>query len=415
MEKLTLSVQALAAMGLDLAEYDRVIGEFYDGALDPKHMAHPLRHVRELFQANYVTLILRVPEQPDMGLMIAAGDFKDEGEVSYQVYPQTMNPFINQPMDRVFTVDDVMSESEWEHSAYFKQVCSQQGVFHVMGANISTPEGGNFRFRITRPKSAPKFSAAECALCEMFLPHLRRALHMHNLLDRSESLGELYAQAISRLSVATIVLDESGSVLKVNPVAKEILDLSDGLKLVGGRLEATYPSDNRELQRLVRNAFAREGEEGRAVAEAMSVARPSGQVSFGLVVEAIPSLDWAEGKGKPAAVVYIRDAVGKSIASEVVTKQLFNLTRAETALAMELANGLSLEEAAEVLNVRRNTARAHLRSIFSKTGVRRQTELVRILLNSVVALGKPKLALLAAADKVEAPELHLAHSERRSA
>jgi len=164
----------------------------------------------------------------------------------------------------------------------------------------------------------------------------------------------------------------------------------------------------------VRNAFAREGEEGKTVAEAMSVARPSGQVNLGLVVEAIPSLDWAEGKGKPAAVVYIRDAVGKSIASEVVTKQLFNLTRAETALAMELANGLSLEEAAEALNVRRNTARAHLRSIFSKTGVRRQTELVRILLNSVVALGKPKLAL-PAVDKVEAPELQLAHPERRSA
>ena len=31
-----------------------------------------------------------------------------------------------------------------------------------------------------------------------------------------------------------------------------------------------------------------------------------------------------------------------------------------------------------------------LRSIFSKTGVRRQTELVRIMLNSVVALGAPQ-------------------------
>ncbi|MCM2321131.1 MAG: LuxR C-terminal-related transcriptional regulator, partial [Pseudomonas sp.] len=50
--------------------------------------------------------------------------------------------------------------------------------------------------------------------------------------------------------------------------------------------------------------------------------------------------------------------------------------------------GLSLEEAAEVLNIRRNTARAHLRAIFSKTGVRRQTELVRIMLNSVMAVGQ---------------------------
>jgi DNA-binding CsgD family transcriptional regulator len=70
-----------------------------------------------------------------------------------------------------------------------------------------------------------------------------------------------------------------------------------------------------------------------------------------------------------------------------LAQQLFQLTPAETSLAIQLANGLSLEEAAEALNIRRNTARAHLRSIFSKTGVRRQTELVRIFLNSVAWLG----------------------------
>jgi DNA-binding CsgD family transcriptional regulator len=139
----------------------------------------------------------------------------------------------------------------------------------------------------------------------------------------------------------------------------------------------------------------------------MSVTRPSGLVALGVVVESIRSLDWAEEKGQPAALVYIRDASSKSLASEVVTKQLFNLTKAETALAMELANGLSLEEAAEVLNIRRNTARAHLRSIFSKTGVRRQTELVRILLNSVVALGKPRLGLKVT-EKIKVPPLQLA-------
>ncbi len=414
MENAVLTHQALASVGLDLAGYDRLIGEFYDGALDPKLMAQILKNLRVLYDANYVTLILRVPDQPDMGLMIVAGDIEGEGEVICHCYPQTNTPFANQPLDYVFTVDDVMTASEWEHCAYFKMFCGPQGVYHVMGADISTPDGGKLRFRITRPKSAPGFNANERALCAMFLPHLRRALHMHNLLDRSESLSERYSQAIGRLSVATLVLDESGSVLRVNPVAQEILASADGLKLVGGRLEATYPSDNRELQRLIRHAFSDQARASVTSAEAMSVTRPSGLVNLGLVVESIPSLEWADEKGKPAALVYIRDAASKSLASEVVTKQLFNLTKSETALAMELANGLSLEEAAEVLNIRRNTARAHLRSIFSKTGVRRQTELVRILLNSVVALGKPKLALKPA-ERLKVPPPQLATVVRRQA
>jgi DNA-binding CsgD family transcriptional regulator/PAS domain-containing protein len=411
MQDVVLTHEALASLGLDLTRFNQLVGEVYDGALDPKLMANALKSLLNVYDANYVTLILRVPEQPDMGLMIIAGDIEGAGDVNYMTYPQTNTPFVNQPLDRVFAVDDIMSPTEWEHTAYFKTFCGPNDVYHVMGADISTPDGGKVRFRITRPKRSPNFSAQERTLCAMFLPHLRRALQLHNLLDRSESLSELYSQAISRLSVATLVLDESGSVLQVNAVAQEILARSDGLKMVGGRLEATYPSDNRELQRLIRGAFAPDAPKG---AEAMSVTRPSGLVNLGVVVESIPSLDWAEEKGQPAALVYIRDAASKSLASEAVTKQLFNQTKAETALAMELTNGLSLEEAAEALNIRRNTARAHLRSIFSKTGVRRQTELVRILLNSVVALGKPKLALKAV-EKIKVPPLKLAEPVYRQA
>lgn len=399
MQSSVLTHEGLVSLGLELARYNELVGEIYEGALDPKLMARALKSFLKLYDANFATLILRVPEQTDTGVMILAGDIEGAGDVCYMTYPQTSTPFANQPLDHVFTVDDIMSSTEWEQNVYFKMFCGPHDVYHLMGADISTPDGGKLRFRVTRPKHKPNFSPNERALCASFLPHLRRASQLHNLIDRSESLSDLYSQAISRLSVATLVLDESGSVLQSNPVADEILARSDGLKLVGGRLEATYPSDNRVLQQLIRSAFDPDAPKS---AEAMSVTRPSGLVNLGVVVESIPSLDWAEEKGQPAALVYIRDASSKSLASEVVTKQLFNLTRAETALAMELANGLSLEEAAEALNIRRNTARAHLRSIFSKTGVRRQTELVRIMLNSVVALGKPKPALKVA-EKIKVP------------
>lgn len=389
MDKNNSGIHALA--GLDLAEYDRLVASLYDAALDSRLWNIPMEHLRELFQANYVTLILRIPDQSDAGLMIVAGNIEGEGKVTYLTYPHSSTPFINQPADKVFTVDDLMSEKDWRASSYFQHWCGPKDVFHVMGVDIATPDSGKLRFRITRPESAPAFSARDRALCELILPHLRRALNMHNQLDRSQSMGTLYSQAISRLSVATIVLDESGRVLQHNPIAQELLTSADGLKLVAGRLEASYPSDNRELQRLVRGAFARQGKESPPIAEAVSITRPSGQVSLVVVVESVPSLEWAESKGQPAVVVYIRDAVGKSLASTTVPKQLFNLTPAETALSLELANGLSLEEAAEKLNIRRNTARAHLRAIFSKTGVRRQTELVRVMLNSVMALGQADL------------------------
>lgn len=383
--------QVLAQMGLDVEDYEQLIGNLYDGALDTRRVAESLRQLQVLFQANIVTLILRAVDEPYLSPMLAVGDVNGAGEIHHYAYYCKSTPFNNLPMDTVFTIEDLMSEAEWLGSSFYLLYCQPYGCHQMLGADISMPDGGKLRIRINRRRDQPRFSDSERALCAMLMPHLRRALHLHALLDRSESLGSLYFQAISRLSVATIVLDESGSVLQLNPVARDILDSNDGLKLVGGRLEATYPSDNRELSRLVRDAFqrARQGDSGHCNAAALSISRPSGQVSLGVVVELIPSQERVEGKGQPTVVVYVRDAVGKSLVSNLATAQLYNLTPAESALALELANGLSLEEASEALNIRRNTARAHLRSIFSKTGVRRQTELVRILLNSVVALGPP--------------------------
>lgn len=390
------NAQVLAHMGLELSEYERIIGNIYDSAMDTRSLSDALREVRALFKANFVTLILRVQDEPLLSPMVVAGDVElGKGGINHYAYYAKSTLFDGLPTDTVFTIDELMSDAEWASSAFYLLYCEPYDCYHMLGADIRMPDGGTVRFRINRPQGQPRFSDTERAMCAMLLPHLRRTLHMYSLLDRSESLGSLYSQTISRLAVATIVLDEHGSVVQLNPVAREILDSQDGLKVVGGRLEATYPSDNRELARLVRNAFQRArlgASKGVQVAEATSISRPSGQVSLGVVVELIPSGDLLEGKGKPTVVVYVRDAVSKSLVSTVLTSQLYNLTPAETTLALELANGLSLEEASEFLNIRRNTARAHLRSIFSKTGVRRQTELVRIMLNSVVALGAPQAA-----------------------
>ena len=59
--------------------------------------------------------------------------------------------------------------------------------------------------------------------------------------------------------------------------------------------------------------------------------------------------------------------------------QAFDLTPAESRLAALLATGTSIASAAERLRISRETARNHLKAIFSKTGVHRQSELVTLV------------------------------------
>ncbi|WP_336057201.1 response regulator [Nitratireductor sp. CH_MIT9313-5] len=70
---------------------------------------------------------------------------------------------------------------------------------------------------------------------------------------------------------------------------------------------------------------------------------------------------------------------GDSI-SEAVLRDQFGLTAAEARVALTLTEGFSLAEVGQCLGVSRTTTAYHLRNIFQKTGARRQTELISILL-----------------------------------
>jgi DNA-binding CsgD family transcriptional regulator len=61
-------------------------------------------------------------------------------------------------------------------------------------------------------------------------------------------------------------------------------------------------------------------------------------------------------------------------------RSAFGLTIAEARLASRLASGDSLDDAANMLCVTKNTARVQLKAVFAKTSTHRQAELVALLM-----------------------------------
>ena len=368
-------------------QFSRITSLLYDAALDPKSWWQPcLAAIRDQLGANYAALIVRLPGHADLGLILSsAGEYRDAA-----VYPSeiaALCPFRGMPTDQVVTVTDVLSEAEWRASAYYNDFCKDMQCFHVIAADVATKDGCPYALRVTRPETSSNFDAQDRAFMNMLVPHVKRALNLHLSVHQDRQVISLYSRAMAQLMVGVVILDQNGMVIESNPAATGILEMQDGLKVSGGMLEANYANDNRKLQRLIRDALMQTGASRLSITEGVSVGRQSGQLNWGVVVQSISPDEWTEGKQRPSVAVFVRDTSGKAEPSIKLAQQLFQLTPAETALAIQLANGLSLEETAEALNIRRNTARAHLRSIFSKTGVRRQTELVRIFLNSVAWLG----------------------------
>lgn len=82
------------------------------------------------------------------------------------------------------------------------------------------------------------------------------------------------------------------------------------------------------------------------------------------------------------AILVLRDPSAQGAWPAGTLARLFGLSAAEELLASRLASRASLEEAAAELGISRNTVRSQLQSIFLKTGINRQSDLIRALLNS---------------------------------
>lgn len=368
---------------------DGLLSAIYDGITEAPPWHDALELLREMTDGEHVTLMLRPPSTESAGVMINTGIVDEQASESYASHFFAVDPFVNLPEGVVTTAAELIGEKQWQESAMYRDYLEPLGVQHLLGADINTAEGIEARLRITRGQESKDFSEEDRNLIRVVLPHLQRAIRLHAKLDYLECERELFSGAVNRLLLGMIRYDQEGAILEMNSEAERILAEKDGLKLSGGQLVAESRDESREMQRLIDEAVAggkSDNEPG--IIEAMSITREFGRSQLGIVVRTIPMGEYSEAKQRPAAAVFLRDPDHNSAQpSQDVVRRVFGLTRMEAALAILLAEGNTLDEAAAKLNVRRNTARTHLRSIFGKTGVTRQTMLVRLLLNSVVSLG----------------------------
>ena len=366
--------------------FSELVGLVYEGPMEPQPWEQFLNRCRELTGAPVATLILRAPSRHELGLMRTSGGETRNIE-TYHDRLHALDPFVNLPEGRVVTLHEFLSTEAVLASDFYRLCLEPSGFCDVLGADLRVPGELEARFRLCRSLGSEPFGDRERRLCEALLPHLQRALRLYCRINRIESERALYAGAVDQLKVATLLLDEAGRVLSTNRRAQTLLEAREGLSVRDGELQLATRPQTEELRRRVAKVVAEASSSSTQVVEAMRVVRGGGQPDLGLVIRPVPTSQWAEGEAIPAAAIFVSDPSLQSEAPLQIITQLFGFTPTEASLSLLLANGLSLDEAAESLGVSRNTVRTHLRSVFAKTGVTRQPLLVRLILNSVASLG----------------------------
>lgn len=364
-----------------------LLGLLYEGTLEQPPWQNALRMLQQRLQATHISLILRPPTAEQTGVMINIGG-NDEARVSYEKQYFALDPFVSLKEGEVMTPEELVGD-QWLAGPMYQDYLRPQDVRYVLGADVYTADGIECRLRATRGHGGQPFDEQDKALFRFILPHLKRSIRIQSRIDSLECERQVLAGTVNRMLLGVISLSQAGEILEINEEARRILAERDGIWRGPGGLLLDNAEEKRELQRLVQRALAAGSDTlPGGVVEAMPVTRPSGRARLSLVVKAVPGADWCDNNRRPAAVIFLRDPDSNNAPPSLdLVRRLLGLTRVESRMALLLTEGNTLDEAADMMNIRRNTARTHLRSIFSKTGVTRQTMLVRLLLRSVFSLG----------------------------
>ena len=206
-------------------------------------------------------------------------------------------------------------------------------------------------------------------------------------LDSGSTVRDLLSaglEALDLLNIGLIVCSASAEVLVANQTAEQILQAHDGLELDSEGALSTTHDENTSLIDLVRSV-GKTPRTPEAVHRdsAFAVPRAAGKRPLTLFLRPVNTKSDAPAPNEAAVLLMILDATQPVETAEAELRQLYGFTTTEARLANHLMEGLSLEDCCRAMGVRRTTARMHLRNIFAKTGVRRQGELVSLLLKSI--------------------------------
>ena len=188
--------------------------------------------------------------------------------------------------------------------------------------------------------------------------------------------------ALDRVDIAVMLIAKSGTLSFANDAAHKLLEAGAGILERNGKLQAANRADNVTLGVLITHIIdASEDLDTLDKVPLLTIARDG---SSPLIVAVLPAPHPVAEDGEIAALVFAVDPDMEI--SELATPvcRAFGLTRVETDLACRLASGMSVQEAANAMHVKLETARTYLRSIFLKTGTNRQVDLVRLILVSLV-------------------------------
>ncbi|PAQ00966.1 helix-turn-helix transcriptional regulator [Mesorhizobium mediterraneum] len=380
------------AKALSHHELSKLIGSIYDCALDPERWEHALAGIRDALNAQ--TAVLHLDDLTNDRLLIhrtvGIEPYWLEQQAKHipEIHARLIEDLSTWPsLDVPHVVSRHIPQTYLETSRYFQEWLKPQGLIDVMSFFLIHTPTRLAGFAIARHKRQGIITGREIKLGGLLLPHVRRSVMISNMLDMGTIERARMAEALDALTCAVVLTNGRGAILHANHAAKHMLRSGGPIHDVHGILQAKIPSASKELHSAIMLAAQDDASIGKT-GVAVLLTEPGLPPVFARVLP-MAGGDLRAGMD-PAAVaaVFIGNAPDEHDAADMLATA-FGLTLAETRVLASLLAGHTLAETGASLHIASTTTKTHLDNIFQKTGVSRQADLMRLVMQIVPPGGQP--------------------------
>lgn len=356
-----------------------LVGDIYDAAMQPDRWPAVMSRLSGTLGAALVMSALH--RSQGMLLGVATGQDEALSQILRTRYnsPQT-NPLVaampTLPVGVVTPRRSVHEDRAYMKSDLYNEIFRPQGLAHRAIVCLHRSDNVVCPLGVLRPADAGNLPAESVRVLRMVVPHLGRAVRLSLQMQEHRRALQRMTEALDRLALRILVVDESGSVAHFNRAAERMFRAQDGLWLRQGEILTWRHQDALELRRAIAQAHA----VPQGAPETLAIQRRGAKPPYAAIVAPLAGEAALElTRRQRAVVVIIGDPDARPADRSRALRLLFRLSPRETQLAEALSRGKRLEDYASEAGISIHTARAQLRAVFAKTDTARQAELIRLL------------------------------------
>lgn len=232
----------------------------YEASINSETWREFLRGLCQQVPAKSVVLVAQDRQRCKLELHCG---LDPETHQQYQSYYGGIDTFYACAQEREFNhpglvvpAQAFVSERELSKTEYCNDFLLKFDIFQHCFALLDTGGAAPTVLTLMRGRREQPFAERELRVLRFLAPHVQRAIQLHN---RIQGLGQktgAFAESLNHLSHAVVLLDLQGRLLLVNQVAEAIFATETTLRLTPRGLVAAVPSENKQLNALIRGIIA---------------------------------------------------------------------------------------------------------------------------------------------------------------